>query len=278
MKNLGVLFSIIFMFLSSNLAAQKFVNSANTWLTIDRCLLGNTGSTYFLSFGEDTLVDGLVYKELLAEDNANSFVHTVGHLFREENNQVYFRSNDTETEVLMYDFNLALGDTIVNMFHGQLKVVSVDMISLKSGEQRRRLHLSKPPATVPQFTWIEGVGSPTGTHDPFWWAAIDCESKLGCFSTDNVELFCPDQISSSENEPALKRQLSIYPNPAAHLITIDLEDTLNLEAIEIYSFDGKKRMTSKSFSIDITELIEGPYVVCVILNSGERLSRKFVKI
>jgi hypothetical protein len=88
---------------------------------------------------------------------------------REEDKRVYYRrkiSQNYQDEVLLYDFNLTVGDTVtVNWMHQQLMVLEESEVEV-NGTMRRKLGLGRyyigyPPTEVDEY-WIEGVGSSYG--------------------------------------------------------------------------------------------------------------------
>lgn len=71
-----------------------------------------------------------------------------------------------------------------------------------------------------------------------------------------------------------KTDLTIYPNPAKNTLFFSKE----LRDIEIYSADGKLlKRNFKGNSIDIPELLKGIYILKANDNSGNSISKKFIK-
>ena len=95
---------------------------------------------------------------------------TIPGIVREENKRVYFRSNGTGgnygEEVLLYDFNLTVGDTVSVGIIGETLIVIEESETEVNGEMRRQLGLAMfdgegIPREVEEY-WIEGVGSTYG--------------------------------------------------------------------------------------------------------------------
>ena len=78
----------------------------------------------------------------LNTDNPNpysGFGALVGEYYREENGLVYMKQNENQEEQLIYNFNLIVGEQfqIENSF--LIEVISIDSITLNSGEKRKRI-------------------------------------------------------------------------------------------------------------------------------------------
>jgi hypothetical protein len=124
-------------------------------------------STDIQSIDGDVALEGVDYK-LVWTDNVYDALKIAGAI-REENRRVYFRryyGGYYENEVLLYDFNLNVGDTVtVNWLSTTLMVLEESEVEV-DGVMRRRLGLGYP-TSIPELGeieeyWIEGVGSTFG--------------------------------------------------------------------------------------------------------------------
>jgi Flp pilus assembly pilin Flp len=61
----------------------------------------------------------------------------------------------------------------------------------------------------------------------------------------------------------------VYPNPATEVITITLQENLQLEKVNIYNTLGQLIKTEKSNSINVSSLSKGSYYFEVITNQGK---------
>ena len=102
-------------------------------------------------------MDGVDYKLVWKEDVYDS--KRIAGAVREEDKRVYFRrkiEQNYQDEVLLYDFNLSVGDTVtVNWMGQQLMVLEESEVEI-NGTMRRKLIFG------PDEYWIEGVGSSYG--------------------------------------------------------------------------------------------------------------------
>lgn len=76
--------------------------------------------------------------------------------------------------------------------------------------------------------------------------------------------------------------IKIYPNPANSELYINLSNTENINTISIYSITGqllqKEKVTTKGIQrIAINDLASGIYFISIEKNTGEKVTKKFVK-
>ena len=109
------------------------------------------------SIRDNITLDGVDYKLVWKEDVYDS--KRIAGAVREEDKRVYFRrkiEQNYQDEVLLYDFNLSVGDTVtVNWMGQQLMVLEESEVEI-NGTMRRKLIFG------PDEYWIEGVGSSYG--------------------------------------------------------------------------------------------------------------------
>ncbi|MCR5038999.1 MAG: T9SS type A sorting domain-containing protein, partial [Bacteroidales bacterium] len=127
----------------------------------------NDYHTEIQSIRDNITLDGVDYKLVWTED-VYDFKRIAGAV-REEDKRVYFRriiEQNYQEEVLLYDFNLTVGDTVtVNWMGQQLMVMEESEVEV-NGTMRRQLGLGAysigyPPTEIDEY-WIEGVGSTFG--------------------------------------------------------------------------------------------------------------------
>jgi len=117
----------------------------------------NDYHTEIQSIRDNINLDGVDYKLVWTESVYDS--KRIAGAVREEDRRVYYRrklSQSYEEEVLLYDFNLTVGDTVtVNWFGQPLTVIEETEVEV-DGTMRRKLVFG------PEEYWIEGVGSSYG--------------------------------------------------------------------------------------------------------------------
>ncbi len=127
----------------------------------------NDYHTEIQSIRDNINLDGVDYKLVWTESVYQS--KRIAGAVREEDKRVYFRrywGQSYEDEVLLYDFNLTVGDTVtVGWSDYQLIVLEESEIEV-NGTMRRQLGLAEYFAGSTNYEveeyWIEGVGSTYG--------------------------------------------------------------------------------------------------------------------
>ncbi|HYV94820.1 MAG TPA: hypothetical protein VE978_23805 [Chitinophagales bacterium] len=90
-----------------------------------------------------------------------------------------------DTEMLLYDFGLQIGDTLTFPFYR--KVQAIDSIQLEDNSFRRRIIFSD--AFTQEDYWIEGIGSVFGLFGSLNYPGPDADCWLNCFSQNGEYLF-----------------------------------------------------------------------------------------
>lgn len=97
---------------------------------------------------------------------------------------------------------------------------------------------------------------------------------IGAFQNDgngndsgHVRVFSLPIILSSDT--FVQNNFLIYPNPASENLTIELQNSLELQNVNFYNTLGKLVKTSKTTTVNVSELAKGNYFVEVITNQGK---------
>ena len=166
--------------------------------------------TEIQSIRDNITLDGVDYKHVWTK---SKYGITKAGAVREEDRRVYYRrktSQNYQDEVLLYDFNLTVGDTVtVNWMHQQLIVLEESEVEV-NGTMRRQLGLGRyavgyPPTEVDEY-WIEGVGSTYGFLNSGYEEMMGsfyyllCYYENGNLIWDNEEF--DDCVMNSDGEPA----------------------------------------------------------------------------
>ena len=179
-----------------------------------------TGSAYpdvyhtdIQSIHDDITLDDVDYRLVWT---GNGLCESIVGAVREEGQRVFYRrytADGYEDEVLLYDFNLTVGDTVtVNWGNTTLLVMEESEVEV-DGTMRRQLGLGNPNDGVSPFSevdeyWIEGVGSTHGFLnsgcEPWSWFGsfvhLLCYYENGNLIWDNEEF--DECVMNSDGEPA----------------------------------------------------------------------------
>ena len=163
------------------------------------------------SIRDNITLDGVDYKLVWKEDVYDS--KRIAGAVREEDKRVYYRmywQQSYQNEVLLYDFNLTVGDTVsVGWSDYRLIVLEESQVQV-NGTMRRQLGLAMyfddgTTGEVEEY-WIEGVGSTYGFLNSGYegWVGafvhLLCYHENGNLIWDNEEF--DDCVMNSDGAPA----------------------------------------------------------------------------
>ena len=226
MKIMTLLTISIVLFASIVIAQQDFhfVEESKTWseITIFQEIsypyAQHIWTTSYKLEG-DSIYNGKMYKNLYTcdTDPSVSVWSLNGWGYREESGKVYkIDYLFSETEELVYDFNLNVGDSIYCdsiCYNAYDYVIAVDSV-LIDGSYRKQIHFNDP-ADV----WIEGLGSMHRPFDPIQYYFI---------IPNSFELLCVNEVTGN-----------IYKNPAYNQCYVDTVTT------------GLHELTAASFQVTV---------------------------
>ena len=301
MKHL-LLFSFLAALLSAAAQTPEYFIPGTKWL-IQNYYTDGFGDCYYHEYyameysGQDTLVGSYSYKKLY-KHGYRTFMNTQQchqelndtlseYLFvRQSGKRIYFLDyNDTDT--LVYDFNLSVGDTVpitayVNPYTSTEEcatiVSGIDSIWV-DGFYRHIFHLENG------YNYVEGIGSTRGF--------INLHESVSCPFEDNSELLCfavsdtmyyPNYGPSNcvfnlgINEPD-QMVVLVYPNPASAMIALQLPEGVLVSSAELVDLQGRRKRVSISgnSTIDVSSLAAGSYFVFVQTTDGEVAAGKFIR-
>ena len=167
--------------------------------------------TEIQSIRDDITLDGVDYKLVWKEDVYDS--KRIAGAVREEDKRVYYRmywQQSYQNEVLLYDFNLTVGDTVsVGWSDYRLIVLEESQVQV-NGTMRRKLGLAMyfddgTTGEIEEY-WIEGVGSTYGFLNSGYegwdgaFVHLLCYHENGNLIWDNEEF--DDCVMNSDGAPA----------------------------------------------------------------------------
>jgi len=185
--------------------------------------------------------------------------------FREENNKVFLLPDTNAAEILLYDFNLELGD-IYETSYGwgltdsiSMTVQNISETEIEDGSIRKEYYLRTENGSH-EITWLEGIGDPRWLfYFPAYVGSVSggysllCHVQSGALVLSNNFNYCSTVNNTNINTTS---QLKISPNPFHSQTTIELS-TINLERIEIYNILGQKVWEMSMENLSSRLFIEG---------------------
>jgi hypothetical protein len=255
------------------------------------CHNSNSPHEYFsYAIIGDTVINSFTYHKwyipyVVYADNCDS-TNVAGYVgaFRNEipSKKVYYINSGSNTEEVLYDFNITVGDTIKRCGINQpytMKVFTEDSV-LVGGNYRKKWQAFS--ITGGSIDIIEGIG---GTLDPInYCGVIDLpENNLICFSHNgniNYPNVSPCNIISTINSNVVELYATLSPNPFhfSTLLTLS-KDFINAE-FKIYNTFGEQvrqqKIISQTTTINRDGLSDGIYLFQMINNKGNLTTGKFV--
>ncbi len=252
---------------------------------------------------QDTLIDTLIYKTVIAGDYSTSNYCLYGFI-REDTamKKIYFKDTTNNPEMLLYDFSMQIGDTINLHFfnsgnyfeNGRYRLDSITSINLPVGA--RRVFYLKCDTCAFYYgqhlmVWIEGLGFPgdviypysinmTGMcpcheilnyyNDNYFSQLINCfeHANKVYYDTLNAALMdtCYYHKVCGGGVPEIKSLSSFEfaPNPANDAITIEMKISMADDfELDIRDLKGKQILKKISFG----KLGKGTYQKTVDVSS-----------
>lgn len=241
-----------------------------------------TNEYYYFQLNGDTIINDSIYKKIYGENYFDEDWLDDGYLgaIREQSKVIYFIPDTSSTELVLYNFNLNIGDTIIHPFGGAscyddtVYVYEIDSV-LISNNYHKRISFEDGPA------WIEGIGSIAYLLHPFEFLCVSGNLNLQCMMNDNQILWgesnslcfvSVDEIEIPESD------LSIYPNPSNSIFTINHKSGL---IDQIFVSDNAGRIIIKMSDLNqhqvrIDKLPSGSYIVRIIDDRGRISINKLI--
>ncbi len=266
---------------SFNLSAysQSLIAENKEWY-IGESFITQPPITFILKMEGDTIVDGKEYKRIYnTRDTINQIWTQSNQLIREDSSKkVWIRNYSVgqPEEMLLYDFNLVVGDSFaINLdgdFMCKIPVINVDSIVLSNGELRKRITFSFQlfGDIFEEVYWIEGIGSQFGliTHLYGYCEWIDFGRWLRCYFEDGERVYgqVPEdecfRLITSTADLESPTSFSVFPNPAMDQLNLTLPGAESRHW-EIFNYQGqvalKGKVDNRNHQISIRNLSSGIY-------------------
>ncbi|TAH43866.1 MAG: T9SS type A sorting domain-containing protein [Bacteroidetes bacterium] len=227
---------------------HPFPTSDANWVYTD--IHGPYYATY--AFNGDTVILGLNYKKVFENSN-------YAGALRESGKIIYFIPDTSSNEVVLYNFNLNLGDSVIRPYGGAVcanDTAIVDLVDsvLLSDGYHRILYFNS------FAQWIEGVGAIHYFLEPCNVLCVSGGPYLECMLTDSGFSY-PPNISSCiagvlENSIEIS-EVVISPNPISDYGKIDLGENYRNSTMRTYSIQGSLVRVEKIEGVKVYEFSRG---------------------
>jgi len=241
--------------------------------------------SYFMQ--GDTLIGSIPYHKIYYHVDSN-IVYLAG--LREDSKRIYARSNSGVYELLIYDFNLNIGDSIKSYcsiydssYFFWNHVTAIDSVLLPDAGFRKRFHLSYGQP------WIEGIGCESGLFSIINCVLCVCWNELVCLKQNGTTVYLNEThepcfyLPVTTQEIALDlARIDILPNPTnqGSLLNFECKNSL-ITSIEFYNLVGNRlkavnNIFCKRTQISVDDLSSGFYLVKVQLSNKDNIIKKLI--
>ena len=250
------------------------VYPGNEWV-VDAISVSLPASIHRYSFSQDSvLLNENYYYKLIYKQTIEGPWQETGRLLREVNGKVFEYNYVDTSEILLYDFDFQIGDTLLSHVDGSTNrrtVIKVESVKLLDDVPRKLLMIECTSDQLPTdtSTWIEGMGD----IERLLWTKTFCStndsndsmSVIRCFLTDKQVYYSRPEIEGCyltfvENLDI--GFIDVFPNPSSDILRFDMDIDLIVDKVIIYNSLSQIVLTSdlnNGFVLDITKLPAGIY-------------------
>ncbi len=240
-------------------------------------------TTYgFYKTNGTAIINDTTYTVIDLYDNANYCY------YRELNKRVFLRYNVNTPEILLYDFNLEVGDTfllpqvveqnVADLYEGTVAFID----SLLVGDKFHKRYYIENNEWISLY-FIEGIGSTMGLlYCELPW--VDWEGTLECFSL-NDSIFDLDGSGGTfpgncwqfvNIKDVIPEKLCIYPNPTYAKISITGASNCSYELRDLL---GKIIYQTNNSTLDLLNLPPNVYILKIYSVNNQLISQdKIIKL
>ncbi len=280
-------------FSSCDLTKMQYLVSENKlWSNVIQYRTNPNIGSEFLKLSGDTVIDKSIYKEVLrSTDEHQSTWNCYGFIRNTLEQKVYYRTDTSKQEYLLYDFSAQLNDTLklYRLSTGRkqelkeltFRVSKIDSIVI-GNKYRKQFEITSLNEPDNKEYFIEGIGSLNGLL--YWnggFAGMD-EYELNCYFEDSVLIYHNEEYPSCYYTWTSAEQIS-KDEPLINIIPVGNETVIvrSLNGggrLQIYDITGKTilQKTLKSDETQICLPASGVYICHFKGDNGKFQIGKFV--
>ncbi|MCB0408897.1 MAG: T9SS type A sorting domain-containing protein [Flavobacteriales bacterium] len=317
----------IFIFFSINTFSQTyfpFPDSTGTWkqFTIQSFGPGQEETTpHILFMNGDTTINGKNYTKIykyscptlsnaISLPGSFSFcqIDTLNSQYygglRETNKQIYFIPDSLiqnefcynsifpdppsyNQELLLYNFNKTIGDTILYSYldSSYIYIYDIDSILIDNSYRKQYHYYYTNNGSMSCYpnsqNYVEGLGDINNGLFSILMIYFESSYYFGCYQDNQISYVNYYNVTNCEtvstNNKEVIELIEIYPNPAKEKLNIRLDNYKNSK-LEIYDILGNRLFTflptNNDNWIDISILKTGIYILKIIDKKGDSISKR----
>lgn len=305
MKNLLLLYSTLWtLYLHGQTSVYNpFPDTAAIWNISSSQGCGGFGfdtwgHSYSITISGDTIISSTNYHKLNVPievifsnggcDTSGTWTipgHFVGSIRQDTSNKKVFFIPPTDTiEQLLYDFNMAIGDTVKGYIERYIspanrdRVQSIDSV-LVGNSYRKRWKIN----SWYNIYFIEGIGSTYGLVNPSPGNGTDGPIfDISCFHQNGQTLY-PNTTTNCEiitfvnSIDKFLNEIKIYPNPSKGSFTADFNQSV--KKIWLTDLLGNiifNHETNNQTKLKIDNLSSGTYILTAVDKDGRTTNKKII--
>ena len=257
------------------------------------------GITHYLQYvyytAGDTIINTLNYKKVnYINEGAYTGVATplnqiftggtYNFAYRNDsiNKKVYIVPNDSLHELLWYNFNLNIGDTLKGTYStvykyasispfDAMKVDSIDSIAVCGNYHKRYVCNCLDTYSYSQVYLIEGMGFTSNFISTC--LSDNCAFEPGIIDNTNAWSVdaCPNALGIKSNKP-FETMVQVFPNPANTILNVELRMQNESTDMTITDMLGNKvrqvPFNTQHLTLNIADLSEGIYNISISSSEG----------
>jgi len=253
MKRLITFLFIVIIWNSSH--SQSIVTQDKSWSNALFIYSTMTLATEHIRFTDDTTINAVMYKRVERSlEETQTIWNFYGYIREDTEKRIYYRTNAQESERLLYDFSLEMGDSVqafglMNFSQNQYVEMNYHVTAIDSfqiGDSfRKQWHLSiwTGVSLMEVEQWIDSTGSNSGMlHN--WDGTVGGDGFLMlCYRENDIVLYQNPTYNScyvvigTNDDSAFQPKITISPNPLHTQAKIEIGNFTLDETTEFYLFD-----------------------------------------
>jgi len=269
--------------------SQNFIDETKQWTIFSIANMDtNLKSTHSCIFSGDSIINGSTYNKLYISNDSNQINWTFSGLWFERNDSVFryclHCGSYNDTTDLLYDFNIAQGDTF-NLYDFQNMVVDSVRLIEWGGSIRKHWFFNKiGPEPYNCLTWIESIGQ---------FGNFNCPSpclnsmfdQLLCFHENGNLIYQNPNYTDCyvyTNVPTITNSnelIDLFPNPATTKLKFIIPEIETNIAYTLYNLQGVVQLTGNNnkteTELNVSSLQRGWYFLKINTNK-ETIIKKII--
>jgi hypothetical protein len=280
----------------SAVAQIPFPSSNTVWTQRNGAGEAPPGYSVIGLLSEDVTIGANSYHKVFLSTN-NAILEPseyIGGLREAAGGKVFFYDLASASERLIYDFSLAIGDTVFDPANNTPTgtVQLIDYVTI-AGVPHKRLQFRQLMSTAiwAGGAWIEGIGN-SGLGgllgSPLMQPTCDCGVNTICVANSGTSEYQNPSYVSIDCGAVLKSEyiahenktVNLYPNPVTYVSQLELNTSESYVSFSITDLLGRTVIRQQidgvhNVPLKRADLLPGNYIYHVVTPEGNRISGRF---